>query len=760
MSTILTIPTLISQHDHGVFVAKAMLFSDDEAQGATAREAFQRLERHFKKQAARGNVWAFTRIKEMRYQEHAVVVRIAERDKKRIINFGPKIKLKVRCVFSLDEEDQTWCSLPDWDIGFVCDATRDEKSQVVELVRQQFANLTTDELLLRMLPMASEVRAVKLRLAEQIPAPVVVYRPLDLVAEPMSIRNRKAGSQLAWHRDQEIEQLTRQMRESGSSLIVGDTGCGKSTIIRVAAGKYQELEREESLSQGRKTALPPLVWRTTASDLIAGMQYLGQWEERLEQVIEKLAELNAILFVDSLVELVRVGGRSPEDSLAAFMLPYLRRGELRLISEATHETLDACRRLLPGFAESFRIVPVSRLSTEATQDIASRILQEAKRNHRIDAEEPCAATAVGLYKRYLPYLSPPKGPVTLLQRMVSESRKTNATSISNAQVLDRFSRETGLPPHIICDSIRIKPQELKQHFDAEVIGQPEATTVAVDTIVKLKAGLVDPQRPVATLLFCGPTGVGKTQLAQSIADYVLASKGGSGGSLKAKNDRLVRLDMSEYQSWGAVDRLLMTSQGEPALWIQRLRTWPLGVLLFDEFEKAAPEVFDCLLSAFDEGRITDRFGRTTTLCGTIIVLTSNVGANQSASTGFVNDQSRRYARALEQTFRPEFLNRLDAITTFQPLSRETTRLIVEKELRAINDRPAMRERQLELRWPSELVDQLAEVGFDPALGARPLQRAIERVVVAPLAKWLLSCETHQRIIEWDEVSAKTRETTA
>jgi ATP-dependent Clp protease ATP-binding subunit ClpC len=434
----------------------------------------------------------------------------------------------------------------------------------------------------------------------------------------------------------------------------------------------------------------------------------------------------------------------------------LRRGELRLISEATHETLDACRRLLPGFAESFRIVPVSRLSTDATQDIASRILQEAKRNYRIDADEPCAATAVGLYKRYLPYLSPPKGPVTLLQRMVSESRKTNATSISNAQVLDRFSRETGLPPHIICDSIRIKPQELKQHFDSEVIGQPEATTVAVDTIVKLKAGLVDPQRPVATMLFCGPTGVGKTQLAQSIADYVLASKGGSGWSPKAKNDRLVRLDMSEYQSWGAVDRLLMTPQGEPALWIQRLRTWPLGVLLFDEFEKAAPEVFDCLLSAFDEGRITDRFGRTTTLCGTIIVLTSNVGANQSASTGFVNDQSRRYARALEQTFRPEFLNRLDAITTFQPLSRETTRLIVEKELRAINDRPAMRERQLQLRWPSELVDELAEVGFDPALGARPLQRAIERVVVAPLAKWLLSRQTHQRIIEWDEVSALTR----
>jgi ATP-dependent Clp protease ATP-binding subunit ClpC len=122
----------------------------------------------------------------------------------------------------------------------------------------------------------------------------------------------------------------------------------------------------------------------------------------------------------------------------------------------------------------------------------------------------------------------------------------------------------------------------------------------------------------------------------------------------------------------------------------------------------------------------------------------------------VNDQSRRYARALEQTFRPEFLNRLDAITTFQPLSRETTRLIVEKELRAINDRPAMRERQLQLRWPNELVDELAEVGFDPALGARPLQRAIERVVVAPLAKWLLSRETHQRIIEWDEVSALTR----
>lgn len=158
-------------------------------------------------------------------------------------------------------------------------------------------------------------------------------------------------------------------------------------MIQTAALRYQEIERHRRQAQGILETVPPLVWKTTASNLIAGMQYLGQWEERLEAVVEKLSELNAILFVDSLVELIRLGGKGPEDSIAAFILPYLRRNELRMVAEATYESLDSCRRLLPGFVEMFRVQPISRLTVEATEEIAGRIVREAKRNLRIEADD-------------------------------------------------------------------------------------------------------------------------------------------------------------------------------------------------------------------------------------------------------------------------------------------------------------------------------------------------------------------------------------
>ncbi len=741
MPSLANVPVLVSRYRDGLFVATSLLVSDLEAFGVSPREAFDRLERHLEKLANQGRFWSPIRIVDATYQEYSVLVRVAERDKQRIVNFGPKIKIKVRCVFATGEQCETWCVLPDWDIRFVCDDNREPKSEVVELVRQHFANLSTDDLLRKMLPESTELRLARVRLIERGCLADQDFSPLDLVADPVSMRSRKAIAQTAWHRDQEVDRLVSQFGESSSTLLVGDSGCGKSLVIQTAALRYQEIERHRRQAQGIQETAPPLVWKTTASNLIAGMQYLGQWEERLEAVVEKLSELNAILFVDSLVELIRLGGKGPEDSIAAFILPYLRRNELCMVAEATYESLDSCRRLLPGFVEMFRVQPISRLTVEATEEIAGRIVREAKRNLRIEADDSCAKIAVSLYRRYLPYQSPPKGPVNLLSRLIAEARKSHTSELTSQRLLDRFTAETGLPSHLIRDCERIDTDELRRHFDREVIGQADATQVAVDTIVRLKAGMVDPKRPIATLMFCGPTGVGKTQLARSIADYVLAGRSDGG--------RLVRLDMSEYQSWDAVDRLLMTPQGEPAGWIQRLRTWPLAVVLLDEFEKAAPEVFDCLLSAFDEGRITDRFGRTTTLCGAIIVLTSNVGASRSASTGFIKDDSRRYARAIEQTFRPEFLNRLDSITIFQPLGQEAISQIVAKELSAINDRPAMRERGVELRWPDSLAAHLAQIGFDPSLGARPLQRAIEREVVAPLAKWLLNHADYRGAIEWE-----------
>jgi ATP-dependent Clp protease ATP-binding subunit ClpC len=196
--------------------------------------------------------------------------------------------------------------------------------------------------------------------------------------------------------------------------------------------------------------------------------------------------------------------------------------------------------------------------------------------------------------------------------------------------------------------------------------------------------------------------------------------------------------MSEYGNWDSVDRFLISPDGEVASWIGRLRAKPMSVVLLDEFEKSSPEVHDCLLSALDEGRLSDRFGRTTTLCGAIVILTSNVGSRSSSSVGFGDHDARAARRAIEHEFRPEFLNRLDEIVTFDPLPPAVIEQIVEKELQALSRREALQTRRVRLTWDESIVRRLAAVGFDPLLGARPLQRAIEREVVAKIARRLLS----------------------
>lgn len=199
------------------------------------------------------------------------------------------------------------------------------------------------------------------------------------------------------------------------------------------------------------------------------------------------------------------------------------------------------------------------------------------------------------------------------------------------------------------------------------------------------------------------------------------------------------------QSYGGADRLLMDARGEPAGWLQTLRQWPMSVLLLDEIEKASPEVFDCLLGALDEGRITDRFGRTTTLCGTVVIMTSNVGATMSSSLGFDNSSAaelmavqHRYSQALRETFRPEFLNRLDYVITFRPLTESLMRSLVTKELHDLARRETIVSRGVKLTWTEKLVDYYSRVGFDRQLGARPLQRKLEQELVANLAFYLLA----------------------
>jgi ATP-dependent Clp protease ATP-binding subunit ClpC len=232
---------------------------------------------------------------------------------------------------------------------------------------------------------------------------------------------------------------------------------------------------------------------------------------------------------------------------------------------------------------------------------------------------------------------------------------------------------------------------------------------------------------MGVFLFCGPTGVGKTALAKSLAEFCFGASGA--------RDRLVRLDMSEYSGWGAAQRLLQNAQGRPADWIERVRRQPFSVVLFDEFEKAAPEVFDVLLGLLDEGRITDRFGRVTWFRSAILIMTSNLGASATGSAGFSADSGPNYESEVSKFFRPEFFNRLDSVITFKPLAPTEIEAITRKELSELAAREGLAVANIRITWSEELVAALAREGYDHQFGARPLQRVIEQRVAVPLARW-------------------------
>jgi ATP-dependent Clp protease ATP-binding subunit ClpC len=322
----------------------------------------------------------------------------------------------------------------------------------------------------------------------------------------------------------------------------------------------------------------------------------------------------------------------------------------------------------------------------------------------------------------------PGAVLDLLKLAVNRSVANEEPRLTTGSLLETLSQLTGLPRSILDDGERVELESIERFFTARVIGQPEAVRATIERIAMLKAGLTDPAKPIGIFLFAGPTGTGKTELARTLAEFLFGSV-----------ERMIRLDMSEFQTPDSTRKILGDGGAETQSLALRVRKQPFCLILLDEFEKSHSNIWDLFLQVFDAGRLTDAAGQTVDFRHSIIILTSNLGATRHLSSGLgFTPQANAFSHeqvlhAVAQNFRPEFVNRVDRVIVFRPLTRELMRGILQKELKNVLERRGLRNREWAVEWEPSALEFLLDKGFSPEMGARPLKRAIDQYLLAPLA---------------------------
>ena len=536
----------------------------------------------------------------------------------------------------------------------------------------------------------------------------------------------KVATRLSPHRrrvfevDAPLAELVRAVSSPYSRcvLLVGPAGVGKTALV-------EELARTRPAALGTAN-----LWETAAARMERVLTDSNGWQDNLSQVCAELTERKDWLYVRNLAELFEVGRYvGNKVSMGEYLRPRLSAGELSFISECTPEQLARLEARYPGSLDSFRKITIEAPAHSALVRICQARTSAEAGGMKVDGR--AIDELLRLQRRFSPYSGFPGKPVRFLEALAL-SQRTAQAPIDRDAVLARFCAETGMPRSLIDPQVPLTASDITAHFTAQVFGQGDAIAAVVEALVSIRAGLSRPKRPISTLLFVGPTGVGKTETAKSLAAFMFGSR-----------DRMVRLDMSEYATPGAALRLTDGPGGEGRL-TAAIRRQPFSVVLFDEIEKAHPMVFDLLLQVLGEGRLSDGRGQTADFCSSIIILTSNIGAAEAsvAPTGFTRRGGRAaslqavYTAAAERHFRPEFFNRLDRVVAFAPLGRAAIGRVLDRELLALERRPGIRLRRASLRLSEGAREHLAQAGYDPTYGARHLQRALRSQARAPIARAL------------------------
>ena len=556
-------------------------------------------------------------------------------------------------------------------------------------------------------------------------------RTLRQIGRNLSHQARDGELGRAQGREAIVEALVEafERRSSVGVVLVGPGGVGKTAIIHEMTRRLAE--RQAGTSTRRD------VWRIDGNQFIAGMSYVGQWEARARELCSELVDTGDVLFVDDLASLVFAGRHSKgETHVAMYLEPHLGRGELAICAECTPERFERVREEAPSFAALFDVIQVPPMTERETLPVllsAVRELESEERGTSSRLGPDVMELALSLSRRFFAHRALPGRAVRLVHQVLAgpgtvEGRVRRYLA---ADVYEAVRRETGLPDSVLGGAPPKTRAEIHAELSAQVAGQSEAVEAATDAVLALQASLQDPDKPLATYLFVGPTGVGKTEMAKALARYLFGA-----------SERLVRFDMSELASTASIARLIGAPGGPDGELITALRTQPFCVVLFDEIEKAHPRVFDALLQFLGEGRLTDAAGRTADGRNSVVVMTSNLGVREAASqAGFGRGDaamlSQHYLAAARAFFRPELFNRLDRVVPFRSLDKSALRLVVEHAMAELLGRRGLRHGNVLVDVEPELLDLLVDQAFDPRYGARPLKRALERRLAVPLAHHLL-----------------------